>query len=97
MKVGFSPVAKTDLIDISVYIAQDNPARALTFVNTARSAPDSNPVRQLRAVAQVMQFAPVSGFRQIASAGHARHRRTFPLGKPALRSAISSPTLRPAP
>ena len=33
MKVGFSPIAKTDLIDISVYIAQDNPARALTFVD----------------------------------------------------------------
>ena len=33
MKVGFSPVANTDLIDISVYIAQDNPARALSFVD----------------------------------------------------------------
>ena len=33
MKVDFSPVAKDDLIDIAVYIAQDNPVRALSFVD----------------------------------------------------------------
>ena len=33
MKVDFSPVAKADLIDIAVYIAQDNPVRAFSFVD----------------------------------------------------------------
>lgn len=33
MKVEFSPAAQTDLTDIAVFIAQDNPARALTFVD----------------------------------------------------------------
>ena len=33
MKIGFSAVAKEDLIDIAVYIAQDNPGRALSFVD----------------------------------------------------------------
>lgn len=33
MKADFSPVAKTDLIDIAVYIAQDNPVRAFSFVD----------------------------------------------------------------
>ena len=33
MKVDFSPVAKEDLFDVAVYIAQDNPARALSFVD----------------------------------------------------------------
>jgi toxin ParE1/3/4 len=32
MKVSFSPAAQGDLLDIAVYIAQDNPARAATFV-----------------------------------------------------------------
>ena len=33
MRVTFSVAAKDDLMDIAVYIAQDNPARALTFVD----------------------------------------------------------------
>ncbi len=33
MKVDFSPVAKTDLIDIAVYIARDNPVCAFSFVD----------------------------------------------------------------
>lgn len=33
MKVSFSPAAEVDLIDIALFIAQDNPARALSFVN----------------------------------------------------------------
>lgn len=33
MKVTFSPAAETDLIDIAMFIAQDNPKRALTFVD----------------------------------------------------------------
>lgn len=33
MKVGFSPVAQADLLDIALYIAQDNPTRALSFVD----------------------------------------------------------------
>ena len=33
MKVTFSLVAKGDLLDIAVYIAEDNPDRALTFVD----------------------------------------------------------------
>jgi toxin ParE1/3/4 len=33
MNVCFSPAAQTDLMDIAVHIAQDNPARALTFVD----------------------------------------------------------------
>ncbi len=32
MKVSFSPVARDDLLEIALYIAQDNPARALSFV-----------------------------------------------------------------
>ena len=33
MKVDFSPVAQEDLIDIAVYIAQDNSVRALSFID----------------------------------------------------------------
>ena len=33
MKVTFSPAAEADLVDITMFIAQDNPARALTFVD----------------------------------------------------------------
>ena len=33
MKVSFSPGARDDLMEIAVYIAQDNPTRALTFVD----------------------------------------------------------------
>jgi len=33
MKVLFSPAAQDDLLDIALYIAQDNPARAATFVD----------------------------------------------------------------
>lgn len=33
MKVSFSPAARDDLIDIAMYIAEDNPTRALTFVD----------------------------------------------------------------
>lgn len=33
MKLSFSPAAQTDLMDIAMYIAQDNPKRALAFVD----------------------------------------------------------------
>lgn len=33
MKVSFAPAAQSDLIDIAVYIAEDNPDRALSFVD----------------------------------------------------------------
>lgn len=33
MKLAFSPAAETDLMDIAIFIAQDNPKRALTFVD----------------------------------------------------------------
>ena len=33
MKVGFSAIAQAELTDIAAYIAQDNPARALSFVD----------------------------------------------------------------
>jgi toxin ParE1/3/4 len=33
VKVGFSVAARDDLIDITLYIAQDNPVRALSFVD----------------------------------------------------------------
>jgi toxin ParE1/3/4 len=33
VKVTFSKVARDDLLDIALYIAQDDPARALTFVD----------------------------------------------------------------
>jgi len=33
MKVEFSPVAKDDLLEIALYIAQDNPVRAISFVD----------------------------------------------------------------
>jgi toxin ParE1/3/4 len=32
MRVSFSPAAQDDLLDIALYIAQDNPKRAATFV-----------------------------------------------------------------
>jgi toxin ParE1/3/4 len=32
-KISFSPAARDDLMDIAVFIAQDNPTRALTFVD----------------------------------------------------------------
>ena len=33
MKVSFSPAAQADLTDIAIFIAQDNPRRAQTFVD----------------------------------------------------------------
>lgn len=33
MKVTFSPAARDDLMEIAVFIAQDNPKRALTFAD----------------------------------------------------------------
>ena len=33
MKVFFSPAAKADLLEIALYIAQDNPVRAFCFVD----------------------------------------------------------------
>ena len=38
MKLVFSPAARDDLIDIGAYIAQDNPKRALSFVNELEEA-----------------------------------------------------------
>jgi toxin ParE1/3/4 len=32
VKLEFSPAAQSDLMDIAMFIAQDNPKRALTFV-----------------------------------------------------------------
>ncbi len=37
MKVTFSPTAEEDLLDIAVFIAYDNQARALTFVDELES------------------------------------------------------------
>ena len=37
MKVTFSAIAKADLLDIAIYIAADNPTRALTFVDELES------------------------------------------------------------
>jgi toxin ParE1/3/4 len=33
MKVAFSPAAEDDLLEIAAYIAQDNPDRALSFLD----------------------------------------------------------------
>ncbi|CAN5913532.1 type II toxin-antitoxin system RelE/ParE family toxin [soil metagenome] len=33
MKVTFSPASQADLLDIAIFSAQDNPKRALTFVD----------------------------------------------------------------
>ena len=33
MKVSFSPAASDDLVEIAMFIAQDNPTRALTFID----------------------------------------------------------------
>ena len=41
MKVTFSPAAEEDLLDIAVFIAQDNQARALTFVDELESKCDA--------------------------------------------------------
>jgi len=38
MKLGFSPKAQSDLENIGDYIARDNPARALTFLDEPRAA-----------------------------------------------------------
>ena len=38
MKVKLSPIAKDDMLEIALYIAQDNPVRALSFV-TAGGGP----------------------------------------------------------
>jgi toxin ParE1/3/4 len=37
MKLRFSPKAEIDLEDIGDYIARENPARALTFLNELRA------------------------------------------------------------
>ena len=37
MGVLFTPLAETDLEEIGDYIAQDNPARALTFIQDIRA------------------------------------------------------------
>ena len=37
MGVLFTPLAETDLEDIGDYIAQDNPARALSFIQEIRA------------------------------------------------------------
>lgn len=37
MKVRFSPAAEADPMNITIYIAQDNPTRALTFVDELES------------------------------------------------------------
>jgi toxin ParE1/3/4 len=34
VKVVFSPAARDDLLEIAMFIAQDNPTRALAFVDT---------------------------------------------------------------
>ena len=41
MKVTFSPAAAADLMDIAVFIAEDNPTRALTFVDELESKCDA--------------------------------------------------------
>ncbi len=41
MKVTFSPAAQADLIDIAVFIAQDNSVRALTFVDELEAECDA--------------------------------------------------------
>lgn len=38
MNLLFSPAAEADLIDIAVYIAADDPVRALTFVEELEAA-----------------------------------------------------------
>jgi toxin ParE1/3/4 len=37
VKLEFSPAAQSDLMDIATFIAQDNPKRALTFVEELES------------------------------------------------------------
>ena len=40
MGVLFTPLAETDLEVIGDYIAQDNPARALTFIQEMSAVPE---------------------------------------------------------
>ena len=40
MKVVFSPAARDDLIEIGLYIAQDNPKRALSFMDELEQSCD---------------------------------------------------------
>jgi toxin ParE1/3/4 len=37
LKLVFSPAAEADLLDIAIFIAQDNPARAVSFVDELES------------------------------------------------------------
>jgi toxin ParE1/3/4 len=37
LKLVFSPAAEVDLLDIAIFIAQDNPARAASFVDELES------------------------------------------------------------
>lgn len=41
MTVRFSPAAQADLMDIALFIAQDNPTRALTFVDELENKCDT--------------------------------------------------------
>jgi toxin ParE1/3/4 len=40
MRLQFSPAAQADLLDIALYIAADDPARALRFVDELEAACD---------------------------------------------------------
>ena len=39
--VHFSPLAETDLVEIGVYIARDNPTRALSFIDELETQCDA--------------------------------------------------------
>ena len=41
MKVVFSPAARDDLLEIADYIAQDNPRRAMSFIDELESRCDA--------------------------------------------------------
>jgi len=41
VRIAFSPAAETDLMDIAIFIAQDNPNRALTFVDELQGKCDA--------------------------------------------------------
>ena len=41
MRIAFSPAAETDLMDVAMFIAQDNPKRALSFVDELQAKCDA--------------------------------------------------------
>ena len=72
MKVSLTPAARADLRDIALYIAQENPTRALSFVDELREVIlDGNLPQVLGTIEFVIEnghgFHAILGFQQAAA------------------------------